>query len=203
MIKGDLRKFLKNERRKGLFKALGLFRRSEAAELLEFALALPLILVMLVGVLDFASAYHLKQILANAAREGARLAASEPIIDESQSSPGSVQAVYEDVTTYLQDAGVNTSFIGSSMSYNTSTGTATYYTTSGGNTYGLIINRQYYITTNPDGTPIDPPVLANQVTLICPYDWTYGFNNVIKLLIPSASVPGNMTITVDAAMPQL
>ena len=41
-------------------------RETEASELLEFALALPLILVMVIGLLDFARGYNIKQKLANA-----------------------------------------------------------------------------------------------------------------------------------------
>lgn len=195
MIKRELQRFFKSEKTKGPFSVCGRFRRVEAAELLEFALALPLILVMVVGLLDFASAYHLKQELANAAREGARLASSEPTSDRTQTNPASVQAVKDDVTSYLQDAGVNTSFISSTM---TPAGnfTWTYYSSG---TYGLKIERNYQITDTTTGGLIT----ANRVTLTYPYNWMYGFNNVIKLLIPSSNIAGSITIETDAAMPQL
>ena len=45
---------------------------NEGSELLEFALVVPLLLVFVVGIVDFGSAYNLKQQLNNAAREGAR-----------------------------------------------------------------------------------------------------------------------------------
>lgn len=49
--------------------------RSDAgAELIEFALALPFLLVVFGGIVDFGLLLHRQQVLANAAREGARLA---------------------------------------------------------------------------------------------------------------------------------
>ncbi len=47
--------------------------------LVEFALTLPLLLLILVGVLDLAQAYRGYVALTNAAREAARFAASHPI----------------------------------------------------------------------------------------------------------------------------
>jgi Flp pilus assembly protein TadG len=44
------------------------------AELVEFALVLPLLLVLIVGVADFALLFQSYQVTTNAAREGARLA---------------------------------------------------------------------------------------------------------------------------------
>lgn len=44
------------------------------AELVEFAIAMPLLLVMMAGIVDFALLFHSFQVTTNAAREGARLA---------------------------------------------------------------------------------------------------------------------------------
>jgi Flp pilus assembly protein TadG len=44
------------------------------AELVEFALVLPVLLILIVGVADFALLFHSYQVSTNAAREGARLA---------------------------------------------------------------------------------------------------------------------------------
>lgn len=167
----------------------------EGAELLEFALALPLILVMIAGLLDFANAYNIKQKLANAAREGARLGAAEPTADIGDATPASVTNIYQDVVAYLQNAHVNTSFIGTSLSYNTTTETGTYYSTG---SYGLKIERWVQITNaDSDGTTIP----ATRVTLTYPYDWTFGFNHIIDLLIPSANIAGTIDITTYAMMP--
>lgn len=183
--------------RRGL-KGRTLSKGSEGAELLEFALALPLILVMVVGLLDFATAYNLRQKLANAAREGARLGSSQNSADITTSSPNSVQSIKDDVTTYLLDAGVNTSFIGTTISAvgPNMNGCCvwTYYSTG---TYGLKIERQVPI---PSGGTNLPSV---RVTLNYPYDWTFGFNHVIKLMAPSATSVGTINISANATMVNL
>ena len=50
-------------------------RRSDeqGAELIEFALILPLILILLMGIFDFGLAFQRYEVLTNAAREGARM----------------------------------------------------------------------------------------------------------------------------------
>lgn len=51
------------------------FRHSErGAELVEFALILPLLLAMLAGIVDFGRMFQRLEVTTNAAREGARLA---------------------------------------------------------------------------------------------------------------------------------
>ena len=49
--------------------------------MVELALALPLLLLVLVGIFEFARAYSIKQSLVNAAREGARAAVVQNPID--------------------------------------------------------------------------------------------------------------------------
>ena len=176
-------------------------RKTEAAELLEFALALPMILVMVVGLLDFSHAYNIKQKLANAAREGARIGGSENMQDTTTNNPGSVKAIKDDVTTYLLDAGVDTSFIGTTLSWTPSpVSNGTYYTTSGGVNYGLQIERNVQVPYTDPNTGASAPIPSTRVTLYYPYDWTFGFDQVIKLLIPSATFTDPIRITTDAMM---
>jgi len=61
--------------------------------MVELALALPLLLLILVGIFEFARAYSIKQSLVNAAREGARLAAVQSPLDSA--------AVDSAITYYL------------------------------------------------------------------------------------------------------
>ncbi len=59
------------------------FRRQDSGQaLVELALALPLLLLILVGIFEFARAYSIKQSLVNAAREGARTAVLPNIATE-------------------------------------------------------------------------------------------------------------------------
>lgn len=176
-------------------------RETEAAELLEFALALPLILVMVVGLLDFSHAYNIKQKLANAAREGARIGGSEDTQDTTTTNPNSVRTIKDDVTTYLKDAGIDTSFIGTTLSWTPSpVSVGTYYTTSGGVNYGLRIERNVLVTyTDPNNATV-VTVPSTRVTLYYPYDWTFGFDQVIKLLVPSSTFTDPIRIETDAMM---
>jgi Flp pilus assembly protein TadG len=58
----------------GRLRRCGLIREDGGQALVELALALPLLLLILVGIFEFARAYSIKQTLVNAAREGARTA---------------------------------------------------------------------------------------------------------------------------------
>ncbi len=170
------------------------FKNADGAELLEFALALPLILVMAVGLLDFARAYNIKQKLANAAREGVRYQATETA-DITASSPASLTTLRDDVVTYLTNSGVNTSFIGTSLSYSGTTCIGTWYTSNTGVSYGLQVERCVSIA---DSSSTSIP--STRVTLYYPYDWTFGFNSIIKLLLPSSTFSNPLKIQADATM---
>ncbi|MGH7579909.1 MAG: TadE/TadG family type IV pilus assembly protein [Gemmatimonadales bacterium] len=65
-------------------------RKSGAGQaLVEFALILPIMLLIMVGILEFARAWNLHQALTDATREGARRAA---VADEDMASPDSAKA---------------------------------------------------------------------------------------------------------------
>lgn len=70
------------------------------AELVEFALVFPLLLLVLLGIIDFAFVFQRTEVITNAAREGARVA----------TLPGYVATdVTNRVTAYLQAGGLPTS----------------------------------------------------------------------------------------------
>ncbi|MDH3297748.1 MAG: pilus assembly protein [Gemmatimonadota bacterium] len=65
-----------------------LLRRSREYEssgqaLAEVAIALPILLLMLVGIWEFARAYQIQQVVVNAAREGARSAVLQNVDSDS------------------------------------------------------------------------------------------------------------------------
>lgn len=70
-----------------------LARQDSGQALVELALALPLLLLILVGIFEFARAYSIKQTLVNAAREGARVGVVQTTLDSS--------AVVTAITYYL------------------------------------------------------------------------------------------------------
>jgi hypothetical protein len=58
------------------------WRQERGAELVEFALVLPLMLLVLLGILDMGLLFQRYHVLTNAAREGARLAVLPGYADE-------------------------------------------------------------------------------------------------------------------------
>lgn len=167
--------------------------QTRGSQLVEFALVLPLLLVLLIGVFDFAIAYNFKHIMNNAAREGARIANAQGLsLDLTQNQPPSIAVIREAVVTYLSNAGVNTSFIGSTMT-NAGNFTWTYYSSG---TYGLKIERNVQVVDPSSGVTL----MATRVTLSFPYNWMFGFDQIIGLLVPSAIYAGTVPITTDALM---
>jgi Flp pilus assembly protein TadG len=74
-------------------------RRDSGQSLVEFAIVLPILLALLVGIFEFGVAWNRKQVLTNAAREGARRA-----ILPSIATADTVDAV---VDNYLTSAGID------------------------------------------------------------------------------------------------
>ena len=86
-------------------------RRWEGGQaLVEFALVLPVMLLLIVGVLEFARAWNLHQALTDATREGARRAA---VADTKMDSQDSVKAA---VWRGLSQAGYDPQAAGGSYS---------------------------------------------------------------------------------------
>ena len=78
------------------------WRDDHAAQLVEFAVSLPLLVLFVVGIFDFSNAFTLKQKLTNVARDAARAAAAEPASDlQSADSPMSVVDAFQDIDNYL------------------------------------------------------------------------------------------------------
>ena len=63
------------------------WRDDQAAQLVEFAVSLPLLVLFVVGIFDFSNAFTLKQKLTNVARDAARAAAAEPSSDLQSALP--------------------------------------------------------------------------------------------------------------------
>ena len=74
----------------------------DAAQLVEFAVSLPLLVLFVVGIFDFSGAFNLKQKLTNVARDAARVAAADPSNDVGASTvPASVTHAFKVVDSYL------------------------------------------------------------------------------------------------------
>jgi Flp pilus assembly protein TadG len=181
------------------------FRSNEGAELVEFAMALPLLLVLVVGIIDFARAYNTKHITSNAAREAARLISSTPLSDSSCptawtiNSPGTgtpcaVTATAKTVSNYLTAAGLNQ---GACLSTATATFAPVLTWTYSCNNVTLVIDKIYDVPNPTD--PTAGPIKSTKVTLSYPY--TFMFGRIIGLLLPGATGPtGQYIFTSDAVM---
>lgn len=120
------------------------------AQLVEFAVALPLLVFFVIGIFDFSNAFTFKQKLTNITRDAARAAASDPANDlqsYSTVAPASVIDAFYDIDNYLIANNIND--CGISGSSPSPSGVLTWTYTASGNgcpTGGLtiIINRGYY-----------------------------------------------------------
>jgi len=176
-----------------------------ASQMVEFAVSLPLLIVMVVGIFDFSGAYTLKQKLANAARSGARSAAADPATDLGNGGtiPASVSDAFQVVDNYLNAEKINDCGINPTSA----TQTALTWTYSANNAgppacvITLAINRGYI--TGIGTTAITPDctsptvgagtkIVATCVSISYAYNWH--FNSVITLLVPTASYAGTTTL---------
>jgi Flp pilus assembly protein TadG len=160
-----------------------LLRETEAAALIEFAVALPLLIVLVVGIFDFGGAFNLKQELNNAAREGARFGAAQPSNDLALPQPPSVNAVRFLVDSYLQTAHINDCGL-STATWALASGYTWVFSASGkGCSMTLTVNRQNSVQEVIGGSTVN--ILCTTVNISYPYQWH--FNNVIQLLAPGAN----------------
>jgi Flp pilus assembly protein TadG len=185
-----------------------LWREDSAAQIVEFAVSLPLLLVFVVGIFDFSGAFTLKQKLTNAARDAARAAAADPANDLSNSVPMSVTDALQTADSYLIANNINDCGIASTTPTTTATLTWIYSSTTGctGSGLSITINRAYYFPSNstagassacsslPAGD--QTAVLATCVTIQYAYAWR--FDRIITLLGARASLPANITTTAVA-----
>jgi Flp pilus assembly protein TadG len=160
------------------------FQSSEAAALIEFAVALPLLVVLVVGIFDFGGAFNLKQELNNAVREGAIFGASQPTNDISPSilQPPSVDAIRFLVDSYLTTAKINDCGL-STLPEPVSGGGLLWVYNASGNGCSLTLQIARGVTVQTTGPPA-VNLVCTTVQISYPYQWH--FNNVIQLLVPSA-----------------
>jgi Flp pilus assembly protein TadG len=172
----------------------------QASQIAEFAVSLPLLVVFIVGIFDFSGAFTLKQKLANAVREGARVAAADPandLTDSSSGVPASVSDAFQVVDNYLLAEKINDCGLGGKSPANTGGG-LTWSATSTGSCPGggivFTINRGCVTQQTLAGTPTS--MVATCVTLTYPYAWR--FSTVSSLLGRTILGPSNLTTTAVA-----
>ncbi len=177
-----------------------LLRDDCAAQLVEFAVALPLLMVFVVGIFDFSGAFTIKQKLTNAARDAARAAAADPATDlaNSGTTPASVIDAFQVADTYLTTNNLND--CGITIASLTAAGGLTWSATSGGacpptpGMSAISINRGMKTTGSIGG--VSTYIIETQVQIQYAYAWH--FNRVIGILVNGATYAGITTLKVTA-----
>jgi Flp pilus assembly protein TadG len=181
-----------------LFRACA---RTDGSQIVELVISLPLLLVCVVGITDFGTAFNLKQKLNNAAREGARIAANQYMADVVNASPNSTGAIHDVVDNYLLAARVND--CGLSSATPTKAGLTWTYTANSGcpgnGTLTLTIDRgNTFQTTGANITTLE----TTHILISYPYQWRFG--GFIRFFAPSANYATGVTqITAEAIMTNL
>ncbi len=174
-------------------------RTARGSALVEFSIALPLLVVFVVGIFDFSGASNQKQKIAQAAQEGAIIAGSQPTSDiaSSDSNPTSLQAVSTAVFNSLVGSGVLAS--GACSPPGTTpgpTGLTWIYTIgpcdSAGDALVITINRGWVPAA---GSPLS---VGTSVQVAYPYHWR--FNSVIQLVVPGASYAATTQVIESATV---
>ncbi len=170
----------------------------QASQIAEFAVSLPLLVVFIVGIFDFSGAFTLKQKLANAAREGARVAAADPANDLSGSSgvPVSVSDAFQVVDNYLLAEKINDCGLGGKTPSQSSglTWSATSTGSCPGSGITFSINRGCVTQQTLGGTATS--MVATCVIITYPYSWR--FSTVSSLLGSTIMGPSSLATTAVA-----
>lgn len=185
-----------------------------AAQLVEFAVTLPLLVVFVVGIFDFSGAFTLKQKLTNAARNAARSAAADPVNDLSATVPISVNDAFWTVDNYLKANKINDCGINPVTNIMVVPPTTWQYSISGSPLNGcpsqgltIIINRGFYFPATAGRQPIGVncasqaaggqiAIIATCVSIQYGYPWKFG--NVASLLGSTPVLPNTITATAVA-----
>ena len=184
----------------GLHKAVQRWlRQAEGSAILEFAIALPLLVVFVVGIYDFGGAFNQKQKIEQAAQEAAIIAAAQPTSDlepaaGKTANPDSLLPVVTAVVNSLGGSGVIDSAscaapkaAGPSGPRPTLTWTYTIHSCSSlysQDNLVITINRGWRAAISKSGQS-GLYAVGTKVTVAYPYNWR--FNSVIQVLIPGAN----------------
>ena len=171
--------------------------QDDGAQILEFALVLPLLVVFVTAIYDFGQAFNVKEKLNFAAKDGARFGAAQPTNDLTQTIPISVTAIRDLVDADLINAGINDCGLGTITP--SPTGNMAWIAKGTCNEtaiFTLTIDRGFVFNSGPQGTNEPLKIIATHVDISYPYQWHFG--NVIKLIAPGSTGTGVTQIETDA-----
>jgi Flp pilus assembly protein TadG len=163
---------------------------TRGSAILEFAIALPLLVLFVVGIYDFSGALNQKQKIEQAAQEGAIVAGSQPTSDiqTTNASPNSLQAVVAAVFNSLAGNGVlpnaNQGTCIPPGTVGAVNGLTWTYTISGCNSAHSANNDLTVVINRASVSSAPPSVVCTVVTVSYPFYWqSYG---VIQSIIPTS-----------------
>jgi len=186
-------------------------RDERAAQIVEFAVSLPLLVVFVVGIYDFSGAFTLKQKLTNIARDTARIAAADPASDltnpnNANGLPTSVNDAFQALQNYLSANNIANCGITAPAAPSALTWTFTASScTAGVETF--TINRGYYYSSLGGGLPSatcaagaigsgNLAVISTCVSIQYVYKWQFG--RVASLIGSTTALPTSITVTAVA-----
>ncbi len=183
------------------------WRDDHAAQIVEFAVSLPLLVVFVVGIYDFSGAFTLKQKLTNIARDVARIAAADPATDLVQPTtalPVSLNDAFQALQNYLvankiANCGITAPAAPAGMTWTFSSSGPP--CTVGVQTF--IINRGYYYPSTGGGLPTagctsqnatgSTAVISTCVSIQYVYQWQFG--GVASIIGSTIALPTSITVT--------
>lgn len=165
-----------------------------ASQVVETALSLPLLVFFVVGIFDFSGALTLKEKLTNAAREGARVAASDPASDMFAAVPVAVKDAGDVVDNYLVSENINDCGLGPTLPPTPAQTQLTWTYTSTGTcpTGGITIAINRGCSTLENGIYL----IGTCVTINYAYKWQFG--GVSGLFGRTFIGPSTLTATAEA-----
>ncbi len=166
--------------------------KERGSQIVEFAMVLPVFLVFTVAAFDLGGAFTLRDKLANAARDGARLAVRQSTLDLSSAAPPSVNAVANAVLNYLKQAKVIDSACTLSETH---PGFWTWtFTGSCPDNLSIKIERGFTGVSGNNTTTV-----MTRVTVSFPARFMF-LHKVVQLIAPGANLPGLFSLSTQSVM---
>ncbi|MGA8270433.1 MAG: TadE/TadG family type IV pilus assembly protein [Candidatus Sulfotelmatobacter sp.] len=165
-----------------------------ASQIVELALSLPLLVLFVVGIFDFSGALTLKQKLTNAAREGARVSASDPASDMYATVPVSVNDAAQVVDDYLTSEKINDCGLGPTLPAPAQTALTWTYTATGNGCPGSGIS----IAVNRGCSTAENGIYLIGTCVQVTYAYKWQFNSISGLFGNKVVGPTTLTTTAEA-----
>lgn len=183
-----------------------LVHTDRAAQLVEFAVSLPLLVLFVVGIFDFSAAFTQKQKLTNVARDAARVAAADPVADVGNLTsglPSSITDAFRVIDSYLTANKLNDCGLASKTPSRVGV-TWTYTIAPTGNPpcgITVTINRGYYFpvtSTTPPALNCQSQAPGGQTALVSTcvsiqYAYPWRFGRAASLLGTNTALPTNLS----------